>query len=213
MSGGRAGDVAPLRLGGDAASVFYVDSYLPIYFEVRATINAAKPLAGWKANAYLIFDYVSPTDFKFAGVNISTNKIEMGHRTAAGWIVDEQAPAQVKPDTDYNLLLSVNGLTATLVIDNMQLFSHVFAPTIDADGVARGLNRGMVGLGSNNSSARIDNTRGADPAAADHARAHRRFRRRRRKSIYRSAGRKFCCDGRPLRGDAGGHRPDRTRHD
>jgi Ca2+-binding RTX toxin-like protein/subtilisin-like proprotein convertase family protein len=149
--------VSPEFLGGDAASVFYVDSYLPTYFEVRATINAAKPLAGWKSNAYIIFDYVSPTDFKFAGVNISTDKIEMGRRTAAGWIVDVQTPAQVRADRDYNLLLSINGAVATLVLDNAQVFSYAFAPTVDAYGVSHGLNRGMVGLGANNSTARIDN--------------------------------------------------------
>ncbi len=35
-------------------------------------------LGGWKGNAYVIFDYFGPTDFKFAGINQSTNKIELG---------------------------------------------------------------------------------------------------------------------------------------
>ena len=48
----------------------------------------AKPTAGWKANAYVIFDYYGPYDFKFAGINVSTDKFEMGHRDATGWIVD-----------------------------------------------------------------------------------------------------------------------------
>jgi len=38
-------------------------------------------------------------------VDISLNKIEMGHRTAQGWIVDVQSNVLVKPDTNYNLLL------------------------------------------------------------------------------------------------------------
>ena len=38
-------EISPTALGLDAASVFYVDSYLPTYYEIRATINAAKPLA------------------------------------------------------------------------------------------------------------------------------------------------------------------------
>ena len=45
-----------------------------------------------------------PDRLQVCGFNISTNKIEMGHRTAAGWIVDVSTPAQVKSDTDYNLL-------------------------------------------------------------------------------------------------------------
>ena len=63
-----------LTANGDAASVMYLDQVLPTYFEIQATINAGKPLAGTKSNAYLVFDYQSETDFKFAGVNISTDK-------------------------------------------------------------------------------------------------------------------------------------------
>jgi subtilisin-like proprotein convertase family protein len=149
--------VAPEVLGGDAVSVFYVDSYLPSYFEMRATINAGKPIAGLKSNAYLIFDYQSQFDFKFAGVNISTDKMVMGHRTAEGWIVDEQTPAQLKPNQDYNLLLALNGTVATLVVNNDDVFSHVYAPRVDIYGVSHGLNAGMVGIGAENSMGRIDN--------------------------------------------------------
>ena len=81
-----------LTANGDAASVMYLDQVLPTYFEIQATINAGKPLAGTKSNAYLVFDYQSETDFKFAGVNISTDKIEMGYRDANGWNVVTQTP-------------------------------------------------------------------------------------------------------------------------
>ncbi len=84
---------------------------------------------GMQSNAYLIFDYVSPTDFKFAGVNISTNKIEMGYRTADGWLIDTSTNYWLKPDTNYNLLLALNGTTATLMIDNRALFTYTFAPS------------------------------------------------------------------------------------
>jgi len=149
--------VAPETLGGDAVSVFVVDDDLPRYYEVRATINAGKPIAGYKSNAYVIFDYQSETDFKFAGVNISTDKLEVGHRTAEGWFVDVQSNARLKPDTDYNMLVAVNGLTVTVVVDNTTTMTHTFAARVDADGYAYGLDTGMVGLGANNSLARIDN--------------------------------------------------------
>ena len=155
VSSGRM-QVSPSTLGGDAASVFYVDTVLPSYFEFKATINAAKPTGGSKSNAYMIFDYQNPTDFKFAGVNISTNKMEMGYRDLTGWHVVEQTPAQLKPDQDYNLLLALNGVTATLVVNNSQVFSYAFAPRV-IDGFSYGLNNGMVGLGANNATARIDN--------------------------------------------------------
>ena len=150
-------EISPDYLGGDAVSVFYVDHVLPSYFEVRATINGGKPTGGLKSNAYLIFDYQSPTDFKFAGVNISTDKFEMGIRTEAGWIVLEQTPVKARPNRDYALLLALNGSVATLVIDGQDFFTHVFDPRVDIYGVSHGLNDGMVGIGAQNSITRIDN--------------------------------------------------------
>jgi len=150
-------EIAPELLGGDAASVFYVDNVLPSYFEIEAVINGGKPIAGYKSNAYIIFDYQGPQDFKFAGVNISIDKLQMGRRTAEGWIVDEQTPVQLRPDQDYHVLLALNGTVATLVIDGSEVFSHVYAPRVDAYGVRHGLNAGFVGLGAENSKARIDN--------------------------------------------------------
>ncbi|MGD8417386.1 MAG: hypothetical protein PVH91_10035, partial [Pseudomonadales bacterium] len=158
VSGGRL-QISPDQLGGDAASVFYVDEVLPSYFEIAATINAVKPTGGYKSNAYLIFDYQGPNDFKFAGLDISTDKLVMGHRTAEGWIIDQQTPARLKPDRDYNVLLALNGTVATLVVNNSEVFSHVYAPRVDAYGISHGLNGGMVGLGAENSSAAIDNVR------------------------------------------------------
>ena len=49
---------------------------------MQASVSAIKPTGGWKANAYLIFDYQAQTDFKFAGIDVSTNKLVMGHRDA-----------------------------------------------------------------------------------------------------------------------------------
>ena len=144
--------VGAASLGQDAAAVFYADEYRPVYFEVAASIKAQKPLAGWKANAYVIFDYFSPIDFKFAGINVATNKIEMGHRDAGGWVVDVQstAPVLLKPDTSYRVLVAVNGTTVTVTVDSDVAFTFTFAPRV-LDGVAVGLNKGLVGMGSDNS--------------------------------------------------------------
>ena len=98
----------------------------------------------------------APTDFKFAGIDISVNKLVMGHRDASGWHVDVQKPFQAKPGTFYNVLLAVNGLTATLVVDNQAVFTHTFAPRV-VDGYSYGLNYGFVGFGSDNSRGSFDN--------------------------------------------------------
>ena len=97
--------------------------------------------AGWKANAYIIFDYYSPTDFKFAGIDVSTNKMVIGHRAASGWVVDKQlATCSSKPDTFYNMLVAVNGTNVTVSRRQQARPSrHTFAPRM-IDGVPYGLN-------------------------------------------------------------------------
>jgi len=140
----------------DAVSVFQVNSYLPNYYELVATISTLRPTGGWKANAYVIFDYFSPTDFKFAGVDISINKVVIGYRDASGWNVVKQVPRQLKAGTYYNMLIAVNGTTVSVSVDNQALLTHVFPPRI-IDGASYGLNQGMVGVGSDNARGNFDN--------------------------------------------------------
>jgi len=159
-SSGGVLQVQAASIGGDAVSVFHVGDALPGYFEIQASVMAIKPTGGWNANSYVIFDYQGEEDFKFAGIDVSTNKLVMGHRDASGWHVDKQAPVQggVKVDKYYNVLLAVNGVNVTLLVDNKLLFTHTYQPRI-VDGVAFGLNWGMVGVGSNNSRGAFDNIR------------------------------------------------------
>jgi hypothetical protein len=140
---------------GDAAAVFYADVYLPIYYEVAADVTIVKPTGGYKANSYVIFDYWSPTDFKFAGIDVSTNKLLVGHRTASGWIQDNFAPFQAKADTTYNLLIQVNG-TNVIVNAAGKAFSFLYGPRV-VDGENQGLNKGLLGFGSDQSRGTLDN--------------------------------------------------------
>ena len=149
--------VSASSLHADAVAVYDIGDSdgLPSYFEVQASIRVIKPLAGWKANSYIIFDYESPTAFKFTGIDIASNKLVMGHRDASGWIVDKQAPFQAKPDAYYNMLLSVNGLTASLIVDNTTVFTQTYNARV-VDGYSYGLNWGLVGFGSDNSQGAMD---------------------------------------------------------
>jgi hypothetical protein len=148
--------VSAANANGDAVSVFNVDQVLPNYYEVQASINAGKAIGGWKADAFLIFDYQSQFDFKFAGINVSLNKLQMGHRTSAGWIVDVQSNIQAKSDTYYNMLLAVNGTVATLVVNGGTSLNYSFSPRT-VDGKLVGLNWGMVGVGSTQARGLFDN--------------------------------------------------------
>jgi hypothetical protein len=140
-----------------ATAVFHVGEYLPHYFEITATISTGKPTGGLKANTYLIFDYISPTDFKYAGINISNDQLEIGYVDETGWHQLVKTPSRLKHSTDYDVLLAVNGLTATLVVDGKDILSYAYAPRIDDDGFAYGLNYGLVGLGGVDSISRVDN--------------------------------------------------------
>ena len=144
VSDGRL-EVEPSTPGGDAVTVLGPLD-LPAYYEVRATINAGKPTGGLKSNAYIVFDYQGQDDFKYAGINVSNDKLELGYRDASGWHELDQSNAQLKADRDHQLLLSVNGMAATLVVDGTELFTHVFDPEIDSTGYISGLNDGQVGI-------------------------------------------------------------------
>jgi Ca2+-binding RTX toxin-like protein len=153
---GGALDVSAGSLGGDAAAVFYVDQTLPVYYELLANVKLAKPTSGWKANAFVIFDYFSASDFKFAGLDQSTNKVVMGHRTAAGWMYDVQAAVgNVRADSYYALQVTVDGLVVTVHVDGVAKLTYQFDPRF-VDGQAHGLNMGLVGFGSDNARGTFD---------------------------------------------------------
>ena len=159
--------VAPATTGStDAVSVFNTsDTVIPNYFEAQATINAVKPVGGVKANAYLIFDYQSPTDFKYAGINVSNNSLEIGHRTAAGWVLDKWTNLQLKAGNDYVLMLTVNGSMATVAVGTTSV-NYTYPVRVDTLGITHTLNYGMLGIGANNASAQIDNVVVQSPPGA-----------------------------------------------
>jgi hypothetical protein len=143
---------------GDSVAVWYSDAYKTVYYELAAKIAMDKPTGGWKANSYIVFDYFGPTDFKFAGIDQSTNKMVIGIRDASGWRVLAQGVVNggVKAGTWYDLNVVVNGLVVTVTANGGNAFSYTFSPrVIGGDQVA--LNRGLVGFGSQQAKGWIDN--------------------------------------------------------
>ena len=112
-----------------------------------------------KANAYIVFDYQSDIDFKYAGINVSTNKIEMGYRDATGWhqVVQSKKPVRIKPNTQYDVLVAVNGTNVTLVVEGVNWFTYTYDPRFDEDGLPIPLNKGFVGIGMDGGSGKVDN--------------------------------------------------------
>ncbi len=148
--------IAPTNLLEDAVSVYHLENQLPGYFELSALISADKNKHNYVSNGYLIFDYQGPDDFKFAGINQKTDKIQVGHRDATGWHVDEQGNMRLRADRAYNILVAINGTSVTVRVDGTNFLHHTFDPRVVL-GMPQGLNMGMIGIGANNSISRIDN--------------------------------------------------------
>ncbi|HKS88267.1 MAG TPA: DUF3383 family protein [Stellaceae bacterium] len=154
-------NATPPALFTNSFAVFDPNNTLPNYFELTASVATGKPTAGYKSNAYIIFDYQSPSNFKFAGIDESINKVEIGHydpTQAVPWVIDAQAPAQIVAGTRYNLFLSLNNNYAYLIVNNNASMAVSFLfPWNVVNGVNIGVNYGIVGLGANNSLSSFSN--------------------------------------------------------
>ena len=133
-------------IGEEAVSLFHVDAWLPDYTEILATVNMDKDKAGYESNAFIVFDFQSDTDFKFAGVDAGLNKLRIGHRTAEGWHV--QSNMQLRDGTDYDLTVALNGMNVTLVVDGIESMTYTFTDP---------LNDGMIGVATDSAVSRFDN--------------------------------------------------------
>jgi Ca2+-binding RTX toxin-like protein len=139
---------APEAPGGEVIGLYPLDTLQPIYSEILVTINADKDKAGSKSNGYVLFDYQGPENFKFAGVDVGIDKLQIGHRDASGWVIDKQAPVQMKANTDYDLTVVLFGSQATIYVNENQDVSFDFNEALN-DG-------GLIGLGSDNATVRFD---------------------------------------------------------
>src|SRR5437899_3231445 len=124
VSNGRY-ELSPVN-SGQSVSVIDLSDDLPKYHEIAATINANNTKQGFKSNAYIVFDYQSPTDFKFAGIDIGLNKVQIGQRTATGWNVLAQTNSIVVANKDQAFKLIVNGASTSLEINGTATLSYTF---------------------------------------------------------------------------------------
>ena len=75
--------------------------------------NADSGGGGLYSNAFVIFDYQSETDFKFAGSLVGSGKWVIGHRSGSSWITDVEFLEPVAANTDYHVQAVVEDMTAT----------------------------------------------------------------------------------------------------
>ena len=140
-------EAVPAANVDESVSIFHLDQYQPTCMEILATVNVDKDKAGWKSNAYVLFDFQSYTDFKFMGIDVGLDKLRIGHRTVDGWVVDAQGVMQLKDHRDYDLTGVLFGSVATIWVDGERSLSFDFGEA---------LNDGLLGLGTDGAVARFD---------------------------------------------------------
>jgi len=133
---------------GDGVSTLRIEEPLPADLEFWATINANAAASGRLSNAFVILDYQSPTDFKFAGACVGSDDWVVGRRTTSGWQFDAVVSAPIQAVADYRLQVIVEGDDqVTLMVDGVERVTHQFAdPVTD----------GAVGLGTWDALSRFD---------------------------------------------------------
>ena len=94
----------------DAISIFYVDSFLPYHFEVVANVFADKATAGFQSNGFVILDYQDTTNFKFAGIDVGRDKVQIGRRASWGWQVLAEVQLQLLDNRTYEVLVRVEAV-------------------------------------------------------------------------------------------------------
>ena len=99
------------------------------------------------SNAVIVFDYVSPSNYKFAGVFEIIDKLIIGQvvNGKVSYLAQKKFPAQ--PNTSIPLNLAINRVTRQVTVTSgATVVSHTFAA----------LGTGTVGVGTINANARFD---------------------------------------------------------
>ena len=106
--------------------------------------------SGPSRNGLIVFDYHSPTDFKFAGVFVGAERWRIGRVVGAEWIFAAEAPGTLRAEVDYPVRLSVHDRTVTLASAGDVRVSHTFLNPV---------NDGDLGLATRQAQAAFDDLR------------------------------------------------------
>ncbi len=155
VSGGTY-DASPAFALGDEASVLQVSGALPSALQFGATMSATAVSGSLYSNGFLIFDYQSATNFKFAGAYVGNQQWVVGHRDANGWEIDAAlSDPSIRPGTAYALQLWLQGRNADLYVNGAGKVNFNYGSAFT----------GSVGLGAENSLTQFTNLSAQQPAA------------------------------------------------
>nr|WP_261360822.1 S8 family peptidase [Aeoliella straminimaris] len=138
--------VVPI-LDQDGVSTVRLSEALPSSVEIQATMNADDVTPNRFSNGFVIYDYQSPTNFKFAGGYVASNLWLIGHRDSTGWITDVAYSEPISPWTDYDLQVILEGTQVRLLVDGAEKLVRQYSDD---------LTDGDVGVGTRDALAYFD---------------------------------------------------------
>ena len=148
--GHGAFEVSGLEAESDVGlALLKLDRPLPGMFEF-AVGAASTEVAGHQNNAFIVFDYHSPTNFKFAGADMGAGQWVIGHYDG-GWINDGTLDEGLVLGEMYALRLRIDGSVATLVQlktgDEIEKVSYDYGKSVCG---------GVLGVAARHAMARFD---------------------------------------------------------
>jgi hypothetical protein len=130
----------------DTVSLLSEPAVLPSRFSISAVLEIPATAPSPQSGA-ILFDYQSPTDFKFALLDAGAGRWQIGTRDASGWHVLAERTVLMRAGVDHPLALVIRGSTATLQADGSTQLVHDFGAPLDD---------GRIGLGSPGGRLRFD---------------------------------------------------------
>ena len=119
---------------------------LPPQFRMRATARTRE--AKTSKNAYIIFDYIGPQNFKYAGMQDRADKWVIGVVTDKGDMTAKSVEGTVDTGRDYKLEISIAGSQVRLSADGVEKMAYDFGGGTLSDG--------QVGVGSKDGHSAFD---------------------------------------------------------
>ena len=132
--------------GVDAVSALALSQALPDRFDLGATVRGLTS-AGQSRNGLLVFDYLGPSDFGYAGGFFGAGAWRIGRYDGTTWSVASSHSESLFTDVDYALSLAVRDGVATLSAGGVEKVTHDFGTSLSG---------GRVGLGTNDAVAEFD---------------------------------------------------------
>jgi hypothetical protein len=98
-------------------------------------------------NAFIVFDYISDTDYKYAGLRADDDKWVIGHRTSSGYTDEASLTETIDVNTWYNITIYIDQDTVRLYSNGVFKTYYTFTA----------LSWGKFGLGNDDSHSHFDN--------------------------------------------------------